>query len=291
MNTEMWLGDVQSSDFLQGRFDMHVHTTASDGIWSPTEIVRLAKERGLTGLAVTDHDTLDGLAEAAAAARELGVRLIFGVELSCEVAEPGHDEGYEVHMLGYFPGTELPEAPELLARLLELQKSRRKRCWKMIEKLEELSMPLDRAFLQKYAENGSIGRGLIARKMLEAGYAQSHDEVFDKWLGQGCPAYVPHQRLQPLEALRLVQAAGGVAVMAHPVQAGHDEIIPDLAAAGLSGLECRHPDQPAGELQTHYLGLAADLGLAVSAGSDCHDGGLGDFTISGAELLKLLKIQ
>ena len=270
MNTEMWLGDVQSSDFLQGRFDMHVHTTASDGIWSPTEIVRLAKERGLTGLAVTDHDTLDGLAEAAAAARELGVRLIFGVELSCEVAEPGHDEGYEVHMLGYFPGTELPEAPELLARLLELQKSRRKRCWKMIEKLEELSMPLDRAFLQKYAENGSIGRGLIARKMLEAGYAQSHDEVFDKWLGQ---------------------AAGGVAVMAHPVQAGHDEIIPDLAAAGLSGLECRHPDQPAGELQKHYLQLAADLGLAVSAGSDCHDGGLGDFTISGAELLKLLKIQ
>ena len=99
------------------------------------------------------------------------------------------------------------------------------------------------------------------------------------------------RRLQPLEALRLVQAAGGVAVMAHPVQAGHDEIIPDLAAAGLSGLECRHPDQPAGELQKHYLQLAADLGLAVSAGSDCHDGGLGDFTISGAELLKLLKIQ
>ncbi len=288
-NIEKWLGDVRSEEFLQGRFDMHVHTTTSDGLWSPTEIVRLAKERGLSGLAITDHDTLDGLAEAAEAAEKFGVKLIFGVELSTEVTEA--DEPYEVHMLGYFPGLDLPDAPQLLARLREQQQSRRGRGLKMVEKLAELGMPLDTGFLQEYAENGSVGRGLIARKMLEAGYVQTREEVFSKWLGQGCPAYVPHQRLQPMEALRLVQASGGMAVMAHPAQAAHDELVPQLAAAGLNGLECRHPDQPAGALQEHYLQLAASLGLSVTGGSDCHDSGLGDFTTSGAELLKLFKIK
>ena len=249
-NIEKWLGDVRSDEFLQGRFDMHVHTTTSDGLWSPTDIVRLAKERGLSGLAITDHDTLDGLAEAAEAAEKMGIKLIFGVELSTEVTEA--DEPYEVHMLGYFPGLELPDAPQLLARLREQQQSRRGRGLKMVEKLAELGMPLDTGFLQEYAENGSVGRGLIARKMLEAGYVQTREEVFSKWLGQGCPAYVPHQRLQPMEALRLVQASGGMAVMAHPAQAAHDELVPQLAAAGLNGLECRHPDQPAGALQEHY---------------------------------------
>lgn len=289
MNIEKWLGDVRSEVFLQGRFDMHVHTTTSDGLWSPTEIVRLAGERGLAGLAITDHDTLDGLAAAAVEAEKLGVKLIFGVELSTEVTECA--EPYEVHMLGYFPGAELPKAPQLMARLREQQESRRGRGLKMVERLAELGMPLDTGFLQEYAAKGSIGRGLIARKMLEAGYVQTREEVFSKWLGRGCPAYVPHQRLQPMEALRLVLASGGVAVMAHPVQAGHDELIPQLAAAGLCGLECRHPDQPAGELQEHYLQLAADLGLAVTGGSDCHDSGLGDFTMSGAELLRLFKIK
>lgn len=287
MDAGFWLGDVRSADFLHGRFDMHVHTTASDGIWSPSEIVRRAKECGLTGLAISDHDTLDGLAEAAAAARELGVRLIYGVEMSTDVqAGPDEDSAYEVHMLGYFPGPELPGAA-LAERLREQQRHRWQRGLKMMAKLAELGMPLDDSFLQDYANGGSIGRGLLARKVVEAGYATEREEVFTKWLGIGRPAYVSHHPFTPFEALELIHAAGGTAVMAHPVQAGHDEIVSKLAAAGLDGLECRHPDQPAGALQQHYLQMAAGLHLAVSGGSDCHDGGLGDYTISGAELLEL----
>lgn len=287
MDHQKWFGDVHSADFLTGRFDMHVHTTASDGIWRPAEIVRRARECGLTGLAITDHDTLDGLPEAAAAAKELGVRLVFGVEMSTDV-QGGQDEdsAYEVHMLGYFPGDSLPGAA-LAERLGELQRHRWQRGLKMMAKLAELGMPLDDSFLQDYAGGGSIGRGLLARKMVEAGYAAEREEVFAKWLGIGCPAYVPHHPFTPFEALQLIHAAGGVAVMAHPVQAGHDELIFKLAAAGLDGLECRHPDQPAGELQQHYLQMADSLHLAISGGSDCHDGGLGDYTISGAELLEL----
>ena len=280
--------NVQNAAFLEGRFDMHVHTTCSDGIWSPTEIVRLAKERGLAGLAITDHDTLDGWAEAKAAAAEYGLRLICGVEMSTDVK--GEDGVFEVHMLGYFPNGLNDQAAALEERLQQLQKSRWTRGLKMLAKLAELGMPLDTGFLADYESSGTIGRGLIARKLVEAGYVQDRDEVFAKWLDPGCPAYVPHQRLTPQEAVRLIHLAGGVAVMAHPIQAGHDEIVAELAAAGLNGLECRHPDQP-GEIQAHYLQLAAQLGLAVSGGSDCHDGGLGDFSISGAELLQLFNSQ
>lgn len=277
--------------FLAGRFDLHVHTTNSDGIWTPTEIVRLAKQCGLAGLAVTDHDTLDGWAEATAAAEAEGLFVLCGVEMSTEVDTPAAEFPYEVHMLGYFPAGADGNISALAERLEELQKSRWTRALKMLDKLEELGMPLSTGFLADYQASGSLGRGVIARKLVEAGYVQDKEEVFQRWLDPGRPAYVPRQRITPQEAIGLIHAAGGVAVMAHPVQAGHDEIVPELAAAGLDGLECRHPDQPAGALQEHYLRLAAELRLPVSGGSDCHDGGLGDFTASGAELLRLLKID
>lgn len=282
MNTFCGTG---GNDNLVKRFDMHVHTTASDGAYAPAEIVRQAAALGLSGLAITDHDTIDGLGEAAEQARRLRLRLIFGVELSCEQAVSETDgEPHEVHMLGYFLD---PDEQNFARRLRALQAHRRVRAEKILARLAECGMPLDRDFLTAYADEGSAGRGLIGRKLVEAGYVRSVDEAFERWLGVGCPAYVPRMKLTAADAVRLVHENGGVAVMAHPVQSGDDRLIPLLAAIGLDGLECRHPDHDA-ELTKHYLAVADELGLAVTGGSDCHVGGLGGYTASGEEVAELM---
>lgn len=276
---------MDTDDFRLKRFDMHVHTTASDGVFTPAEIVRQAAEAGLGGLAITDHDTYDGLMAAAGAVRQTGLTLIFGVELSCELAPAPGEAVREVHMLGYFYD---PAKRELGNMLRCLQQQRRLRAVRILQALADAGMPLDQAFLLDYADAGAPGRGLIARKLVEAGYVRDTEEAFTKWLGRGCPAYVPRWRLNAGEAVRLLHRSGGVAVMAHPIQAGDDRLVGLLAAAGLDGLECCHPDHDAA-LRQHYLGMAQDLGLAVTGGSDCHDGRLGSHTADGAEVLELLR--
>lgn len=280
----MLAGDLANA-FAGKRFDMHVHTTASDGVSAPADVVRQAAALGLGGLAITDHDTCDGLAEAAAAARQTGITLIFGVELSCELAPARGEVVHEVHMLGYFYD---PARRELGQMLRYLQQQRRLRAVRILQALADAGMPLDSTFLRDYAEAGAPGRGLIARKMVQAGYVQDSDEAFGKWLGHGRPAYVPRWRLDAAEAVRLLHRAGGVAVMAHPIQARDDRLIALLAAAGLDGLECRHPDHDAGQEQ-HYRAIAQRLGLATTGGSDHHESGLGGHTAAGAEIMELLR--
>jgi len=270
-------------DLRKMRFDMHVHTTASDGVFSPTEIVRQAEDLGLTGLAITDHDTLDGLTEAKAAIKESSVSLVFGVELNCSLGP--EENAPEVHVLGYFFD---PENQVLNAKLRQLQEHRRQRGQKMLTRLAELGMPLDTAILNDYAETGSVGRGMIARKLVEAGYVQDKREAFAKWLDVGKPGYVPRLHLTVPEAVQLLHGAGGLAVLAHPAQYNNDELPAQLAPFGLDGLECRHPDQPV-ELQPRYLQMAARLGLAVTGGSDCHTEGLGAYTMNGEEIQKLMQ--
>lgn len=267
-------------------FDLHNHTTASDGVYSPAELVRLAAELGLQGLAITDHDTLDGLSEAAAEAQRRHISLIFGVELSCAQSAAAGEKAHKVHLLGLFVDL---QAPELNRFLREEQIKRFQRGKLMLAKLAELGMPLDEdgEMLQAYATRGAIGRGLIGRKLVEAGFAADTNEAFERWVGVGKPAYVPRQKVTAVEAIGLVHRAGGLAVIAHPVQSEDDRLIGLLAAAGLDGLECCHPDQPE-ELEQHYRRLAAEYKLAVSGGSDCHTGGLGEFGISRGELLALL---
>ena len=274
-----------SNNFAEKRFDMHVHTTASDGTAAPAGIVRQAAEIGLGGLAITDHDTYDGLWEASVAARQTGLTLIYGVELSCELACAAGEPVREVHMLGYFYD---PLVKELGTMLRYLQQQRRVRAVSILRALADVGMPLDDAFLRNYADTGAPGRGLIARKLAEAGYVRDSSEAFAHWLGHGCPAYVPRRRLNAVEAVRLLHRAGGVAVMAHPVQAGDDRLVGLLAQAGLDGLECRHPDHDEA-LCRHYLALADEFGLAVSGGSDHHHSGLGEHTAGGAEVLELLR--
>ena len=262
-------------------YDLHNHTTASDGAFTPTELVRQAAEIGLGGLAITDHDTFDGLSEAAEAAKKLPISVIFGVELSCEAEIDGR--AHEVHILGL--GVD-PLRGELPQRLQEMQAHRRQRGAKILAKLAELGMPLGEDWLADYAEQGSLGRGLIARKLVEAGYAADNDEVFARWLSPGRPAYVPRLKLSAEEAVRLLHENGALAVLAHPVQVGDDRIISMLAAAGVDAMECVHPDHD-GQTEQHYRRLAAEYGLAVSGGSDCHTGGLGGHFATGAELAEL----
>lgn len=265
---------------------MHTHSTASDGALRPAELVARAYALGLGGLGITDHDTLDGLDEAGDAVELLNMQLLSGVELSCELAR-GDETPVEVHILGYFvqkPGV------ELLARLRELQQHRLHRGQEILRRLAALGMPLD-GLAGDYRNGGSLGRGLIGRKMVEAGYAADIDEAFAKWLSPGRAAYVPRMKLDVAEGVRLLHQNGAVAVLAHPIQLGDDALIPEIVAAGIDGIEVSHTDQsPADELR--YRELAGRCGLAVSGGSDYHsdiqDGVLGAHTASAAELAELL---
>lgn len=270
---------------LNGRYDMHTHTTASDGALKPAELVERAYALGLSGVAICDHDTLDGLDEAGDAVEMLNMRLIPGVELSCELARDGGT--VEVHILGYF----IEKAgEELMARLHDLQQHRLQRGQKILAKLAELGMPLD-DLAAEYQNGGSLGRGLIGRKLVEAGYAADTDEAFDKWLSPGRAAYVPRYKLAVAEAVELLHHDGAVAVLAHPIQLGGDEVIPQIVAAGIDGIEVAHTDHSA-EDEQRYRELAAKFGLAVSGGSDFHSdlqaGELGGHTADEAELAALL---
>lgn len=270
---------------LNGRYDMHTHSTASDGALTPAELVRRAYALGLSGLAITDHDTLDGLDEAGDAVALLNMQLIAGVELSCEVAHG--DKKVEAHILGYF--VEKPGA-ELLLRLRELQEHRLRRGQEMLRRLAALGMELP-DLAAEYQHGGSLGRGLIGRKLVEAGFAADTDEAFDRWLSPGKPAYVPRMKLSVGEAVQLLHNNGAVAVLAHPIQLGADDVIPDIVAAGIDGIEVSHPDHAAAD-EERYRALAERFGLAMTGGSDFHaegqDDGLGSHTAGGEVLRELM---
>lgn len=272
---------VRKGKLLKGRFDMHTHTTASDGAFTPAELVRRAYKLGLSGLAITDHDTLDGLDEAGDAIALLNMQLIAGVELSCEADIAG--EPREVHILGYF--VEKP-GQELFDKLTELQAHRLRRGRIILSRLADLGMPLP-DLAAEYTQSGSLGRGLIGRKMVEAGYAADTDEAFEKWLGKGKPAYEPRMKLPVADGVDLLHRNGALAVLAHPIQIGDDKAIKQLALLGLDGMEVSHPDHdPSAERR--YRGMARTYNLAVTGGSDCHIGGLGSHTATQQELDALL---
>lgn len=266
---------------LKGRFDMHTHTTASDGVLSPRELVKRAYSLGLSGVAVTDHDTLSGLDEAGKAVELLNMRLVAGVELSCELADEAG--AVEVHILGYF--VEKP-GEELLAKLKELQQHRLNRGNRILRKLADLGMELP-DLAKSYQAGGSLGRGLIGRKLVEAGYAKNTDEAFEKWLSPGCAAYVPRMKLAVDEAVNLLHQNGAVAVLAHPIQLGNDEVIPKIVAAGIDGIEVSHTDHSS-EDEERYRRIAEKFSLAVTGGSDFHadlaGDALGSHTAGEAEL-------
>lgn len=242
--------------------DLHSHTTASDGELSPTALVGLAADAGVSHLAITDHDTLAGLAEAGAAAKARGLSLIAGIEISAFL----HGRR-EVHLLGHFVDVDDPELSRFADRL---RQERRRRMEKMVEKVKGLGFPVTLEAVLRIAGDANLGRPHLALWFVEKGYCRTPKEAFDRFLGDGKPASVDRERLPAEDAIALVRRAGGTATLAHPgvskVERGQ---IAELARAGLSGLEAFHSDHNP-SMREKYLAIARDLDLVPTGGSDFH---------------------
>jgi len=246
--------------------DLHTHSTASDGSYSPAEVVRLAKEGGLAAMALTDHDTVDGLPEAVAAGQEFGVEVIPGVEISAQFP------GGTMHILGLFVEYHNGRLDERLAVLKQARIDRNPR---IIAKLNALGIPITMEKVDQISGGGQVGRPHIARALMEAGYVQDLQEAFDKYLGWHRPAYVSKFRFPPEAALAMIREAKGIPVLAHPFTLGLGSayalknLIIELKGLGLAGLEVYYSEHTP-EQEALYLKLVRELDLQISGGSDFH---------------------
>lgn len=259
------------------RIDLHTHSTASDGTDSPADLVRKAAAAGLGAVALTDHDTTRGHAEALAAL-PAGLTLVTGAELSCRL------DGIGMHMLAYLFD---PAEPALLAERELVRDDRVPRARGMVAKLNALGVPVTWEQIARIAGDGSVGRPHVATALVELGVVASVSDAFTpQWLADGGRAHMEKHETDPFEALRLIKGAGGVAVFAHPAAAKRGRTVPEsalaeLAEAGLDGIEVDHMDHDP-ETRARLRGLAKELGLLVTGSSDYHGSRksceLGEFT-------------
>jgi 3',5'-nucleoside bisphosphate phosphatase len=247
------------------RADLHSHSSASDGTRPPADVIGRAAAAGLDAIALTDHDTVAGMAEAADALPS-GLTLIPGMELSCR------RDGHSVHLLAYLFD---PDHPDLARQVAVIRNSRVERAVAMVAKLNELGVPITWEQVKAIAAGGVIGRPHIARAMVQVGTITSPDRAFSpEWIGPGGRAHVRRYALDPGEAIGLVHAAGGVTVLAHPFAVTRGWSVPEaliggLAGAGLDGVEVAHPDHDA-QQREHLAAVARELGLVATGGSDDH---------------------
>ncbi|WP_225827240.1 PHP domain-containing protein [Streptomyces naphthomycinicus] len=247
------------------RIDLHCHSTASDGTDTPAELVRKAAAAGLDVVALTDHDTTRGHAEATAALPE-GLTLVTGAELSCRL------DGVSMHLLAYLFD---PEEPALLAERELVRDDRVPRAKGMVAKLDELGVPVTWEQVERIAAGGSVGRPHVATALVELGVVPTVSDAFtEEWLADGGRAFVEKHETDPFEAIRLVKAAGGVCVFAHPAAAKRGRTVPEfriaeLAEAGLDGIEVDHMDHDP-DARDRLRGLAKELGLLATGSSDYH---------------------
>ena len=259
------------------KVDLHIHSSISDGIFSPTEIVQKAAKAGLAVIALADHDNVDGIAPALEAAREFPwLKVIPAVEISCDVTAG------EVHMLGYFIDY---TQHSLLTALERMRNSRQERAKGMVAKLVNLGLNIDWERVKEIAGSGSVGRPHIAQAMLEKGYITSIQEAFTRYIAFGGPAYVERQKMNPREVVELIIRANGLPVLAHPLTFNDPEsLIIELKKIGLVGLEAYYKDYTDEEIN-RLISLADKYGLIVTGGSDYH--GLDENTetmIGGADV-------
>ncbi|MHB8604636.1 MAG: PHP domain-containing protein [Thermoplasmatota archaeon] len=272
---------------MSGRFDLHTHSTVSDGSLAPEELVALAKAKGLDGIALTDHDNVGGLGRASGTGMAIGVRVVPGIELSVDIprgetrsaVREGQDADaaggrVEVHLLGYF--IDASDA-RLAARLTELRSDRATRNARIVAKLAALGIAVSVADVEREAgfhadQTKSVGRPHIAAALVRAGAASSVRDAFDRYLAAGRPAYVPKSRLDARDAIRLVRDAGGAPVLAHPFTLPAEtraETIARLASFGLVGVEVVYPRHDAA-LRRGLAALAVEHRLVATGGSDFH---------------------
>ncbi len=250
-----------------GFVELHCHSTASDGTLTPTQVVELAERCGLTAIALTDHDTVAGVGEAASAAGRLNIDFLPGIEISAEYPPPG-----TLHILGYGVDPENPKLQRLTETLLAGRDNRNPR---IVAKLNEMNVAVSMKEWEDEAKGGVLGRPHLAAILLRKGYVNSIKQAFDKFLGQGAPAYADKERLTPRQAIERIRESGGVPVLAHPVQLRTsndgqlERVIKDLLDLGLVGLEVIHSDHDAA-LVEKYTQLANRLGLLKTGGSDFH---------------------
>ncbi|HXT15429.1 MAG TPA: PHP domain-containing protein [Gemmatimonadaceae bacterium] len=242
-----------------GFVDLHMHSTASDGSRAPADVVREAKRVGLIAIALTDHDTLDGLPEAMATGTELGVRVVPGIELSAVEGD------VETHILGLH----LSDTRELESRLVALREMRRTRAQRIVERLNELGVRIEFTAVLDQAAGGAIGRPHVARAMIAEGWAVDFRDAFERYLGNGKAAYVGKDRLAVADAIGLIHNAGGLAILAHPASGGTRARVEQFVQEGIDGVEVRHPSHSSEDI-ARLSALVEHFSLVPSGGSDWH---------------------
>ena len=251
-----------------GFVDLHMHSTASDGSRAPGDVVRAARKASLAAIALTDHDSVAGLAEAQLVGAEIGVRIVNGVELSAVEGET------ETHVLGLH----LQDTGVLDRGLQQLRDMRQRRATRIVERLNELGVQIAYEDVLEQAKGGALGRPHVARAMIASGWAVDARDAFDRYLGAGRPAYIAKEQLSMREAFAMIHDAGGIAVLAHPGGSGTRERIEAFTALGLDGIEVKHPSHSSSDT-ARLKGLVELFGLVASGGSDWHGAADGPRTI------------
>ena len=254
--------------------DLHLHTSFSDGTYTPEELTAHGKRLGFRALALSDHDTVEGCGRMAAACEAEGIEFIPATELTAEF------DGHELHLLGYFIDT---THATFLVELARFQDVRQNRIREMVARLQQLNVPLREEMVFEMANCRAPGRPHVARALVKAGLCRNLDEAFERFLKKDKPAWVPKFKMSAEHAIHLIHQAGGLAVMAHPGLNNCDDLIPALAECGLDGLECYHTKHAAAQAY-HYQKVAEQSHLLVTGGSDCHGMSKGRPLIGGVKL-------
>ena len=248
-----------SNDFLG--VDFHIHSNASDGLLNPKEVIKFAKKNNLVALSLTDHDTVAGIEDAKDEAMKSDILLIHGIEVSTSY------KGKIFHFLGHFIDPDSEQIRTLVERYVV---SRKVRMSEMIDRLIELDVRVDKDdFNRTYEKVASITRGQLSYYLLKKGLVQSLEEIFSKYIGEGCPAYVQLDCISSEKAIEMIVQSGGAVTLAHPNLSESDDCIPKFVEAGLSGIETDHPSQSKADC-IHYSRLAERYSLLKMGGSDCH---------------------
>lgn len=262
---------------MEQKADLHVHTTASDGSLTPTEVVKAARDLGLAAVGIADHDTVDGIDEALDAGRQFGIEVVPAVEISTI-----YGAGDEAHILGYFINH---HETSFVEKLRVLKEARWERGRLMVERLRAAGVPLEFERVAELADGGAIGRPHVAKALCEIGAAPSVDAAFGRYLVEGAPGYVERFKVSPQDAVRMIIEAGGVACCAHVAKLKDDSLILQLISEGLKAIEAYHPDHPEAACK-YYDKFARQHGLIVTGGSDAHcleggrHGGIGSVTVA-----------